>query len=93
MSLLQEMETHGLADCEFNRRLTRIDRLINLHLPNFNMQQEDEFYKDYEENDSIYEPLTAEQAKTDEYFNYWCSQWDDSRSELFYLLKKINSHA
>jgi hypothetical protein len=93
MSLLHEMEQFGLADCEFNRRLTRIHRLINLHLPNFNMQQEDEFYKDYLDDDSTYEPITAEQAKKDEYFIYWCSQWDDSRSELFYLLKKINSHA
>ena len=26
MSLLQEMETHGLADCEFNRRLISITK-------------------------------------------------------------------
>jgi hypothetical protein len=26
MSLLQEMETHGLADCEFNRKLISITK-------------------------------------------------------------------
>ena len=44
MSLLQEMETHGLADCEFNRRLwkndRRIKRLLNIYLPVFNDHQE-----------------------------------------------------
>lgn len=27
MSLLQEMESHGLADCEFNRMLIEIDEV------------------------------------------------------------------
>jgi hypothetical protein len=28
MSLLQEMETHGLADCEFNRKIQVIEKSL-----------------------------------------------------------------
>ena len=88
MSLLQEMETHGLADCEFNRRLwkndRRIKRLLNIYLPVFNDQQEIE--RDEHEQT---EPLTAEQAQIDGDFIYWCSLWDDRRRELYELLKGL----
>jgi hypothetical protein len=88
MSLLQEIETHGLADCEFNRRLwkndRRIKRLLNIYLPVFNDQQEIE-RDEYEQT----EPLTAEQAQIDGDFIYWCSLWDDRRKELNELLKGL----
>ena len=88
MSLLQEMETHGLADCEFNRRLwkndRRIKRLLDIYLPVFNDHQEIE-RDEYEQT----EPLTAEQAQTDGDFIYWCSLWDDRRRELNELLKGL----
>jgi len=88
MSLLQEIETHGLADCEFNRTLIkndrRIKRLLNIYLPVFNDHQEIE-RDEYEQT----EPLTAEQAQTNGDFIYWCSLWDDSRNELFNLLKGV----
>ena len=88
MSLLQEMETHGLADCEFNRRLwkndRRIKRLLNIYLPVFNDHQEIE-RDEYEQT----EPLTAEQAQIDGDFIYWCSLWDDRRRELYELLKGL----
>ena len=86
MSLLQEMETHGLANCEFNRTLLkndrRIKRLLDIYLPVFNDHQEIE--RDEHEQT---EPLTAEQAQIDGDFIYWCSLWDDRRRELFNLLK------
>ena len=88
MSLLQEMETHGLADCEFNRTLLkndrRIKRLLNIYLPVFNDHQEIE-RDEYEQT----EPLTAEQAQIDGDFIYWCSLWDDRRKELYELLKGL----
>jgi hypothetical protein len=88
MSLLQEMETHGLADCEFNRTLIkndrRIKRLLNIYLPVFNDHQEIE--RDESEQT---EPLTAEQAQIDGDFIYWCSLWDDRRRELYELLKGL----
>jgi hypothetical protein len=94
MSLLQEMESHGLADCEYNRRLLKIDarikRLINIHLPNFNAQMEDDWESDWEsEHNTDYIPLTAEQAQNSGDFIYWCNLWDDSRNELFNLLKGV----
>lgn len=94
MSLLQEMESHGLADCEYNRKLlksdARIKRLINIHLPNFNAQMEDDWESDWEsEHNTDYEPLTATQAQNSGDFIYWCSLWDDSRDELFNLLKGV----
>lgn len=94
MSLLQEIETHGLADCEFNRKLLkndrRIKRLINIHLENFNAQEEDFWLSGYEENcEGDYVPLTAEQAETNGDFIYWCSLWDDRRRELYELLKGL----
>ena len=88
MSLLQEMETHGLADCEFNRTLIkndrRIKRLLDIYLPVFNDHQEIE-RDEYEQT----EPLTAEQAQIDGDFIYWCSLWDDRRRELNELLKGL----
>jgi hypothetical protein len=88
MSLLQEIETHGLADCEFNRRLwkndRRIKRLLDIYLPVFNDHQEIE-RDEYEQT----EPLTAEQAQIDGDFIYWCSLWDDRRKELNELLKGL----
>lgn len=88
MSLLQEIETHGLADCEFNRRLLknnrRIKRLLDIYLPVFNDHQEIE-RDEYEQT----EPLTAEQAQIDGDFIYWCSLWDDRRKELYELLKGL----
>lgn len=88
MSLLQEMETHGLADCDFNRTLIkndrRIKRLLNIYLPVFNDHQEIE--RDEHEQTK---PLTAEQAQTDGDFIYWCSLWDDRRKELNELLKGL----
>jgi hypothetical protein len=90
MSLLQEMESHGLADCEYNRKLlksdARIKRLINIHLPNFNAQMEDDWET---QHNTDYIPLTAEQARDSGDFIYWCSLWDDSRNELFNLLKGV----
>jgi len=92
MSLLQEMETHGLADCEFNRTLLkndrRIKRLINIHLPNFNAQEEDFWDSDYE-GEGDYIQLTAEQAQDSGDFIHWCSLWDDRRRELNELLKGL----
>ena len=88
MSLLQEMETHGLANCEFNRTLLkndrRIKRLLDIYLPVFNDHQEIE--RDEHEQT---EPLTAEQAQIDGDFIYWCSLWDDRRRELNELLKGL----
>ena len=88
MSLLQEIETHGLANCEFNRTLLkndrRIKRLLDIYLPVFNDHQEIE--RDEHEQT---EPLTAEQAQIDGDFIYWCSLWDDRRRELFNLLKGV----
>lgn len=88
MSLLQEIETHGLADCNFNRRLLknnrRIKRLLDIYLPLFNDQQEIE--RDGHEQT---EPLTAEQAQIDGDFIYWCSLWHDRRRELYELLKGL----
>lgn len=94
MSLLQEMEQFGLADCEYNRKLlksdARIKRLINIHLPNFNAQMQDDWESDWEsEHNTDYEPLTATQARNSGDFIYWCSLWDDSRDELFNLLKGV----
>jgi hypothetical protein len=88
MSLLQEIETHGLADCEFNHTLIkndrRIKRLLDIYLPVFNDHQEIE-RDEYEQT----EPLTAEQAQIDGDFIYWCSLWDDRRRELNELLKGL----
>ena len=88
MSLLQEIETHGLANCEFNRTLLkndrRIKRLLDIYLPVFNDHQEIE--RDEHEQT---EPLTAEQAQIDGDFIYWCSLWDDRRRELYELLKGL----
>ena len=88
MSLLQEIEKFGLADCEFNRRLwkndRRIKRLLNIYLPVFNDHQEIE--RDEHEQT---EPLTAEQAQIDGDFIYWCSLWNDRRRELNELLKGL----
>jgi hypothetical protein len=86
MSLLQEMETHGLADCDFNRTLIkrRIKRLLDIYLPVFNDYQEIE-RDEYEQT----EPLTAEQAQINGFFIYWCSLWDDRRRELNELLKGL----
>ena len=88
MSLLQEIETHGLANCEFNRTLLkndrRIKRLLDIYLPVFNDHQEIE--RDEHEQT---EPLTAEQAQIDGDFIYWCSLWDDRRKELYELLKGL----
>jgi hypothetical protein len=88
MSLLQEIETHGLANCEFNRTLLknnrRIKRLLDIYLPVFNDHQEIE-RDEYEQT----EPLTAEQAQIDGDFIYWCSLWDDRRRELNELLKGL----
>jgi len=88
MSLLQEIETHGLADCEFNRTLIkndrRIKRLLDIYLPVFNDHQEIE-RDEYEQT----EPLTAEQAQIDGDFIYWCGLWDDRRRELNELLKGL----
>lgn len=88
MSLLQEIETHGLADCEFNRTLLkndrRIKRLLDIYLPVFNDHQEIE--RDEHEQT---EPLTAEQAQIDGDFIYWCGLWDDRRRELYELLKGL----
>lgn len=88
MSLLQEIEKHGLADCNFNRTLLknnrRIKRLLDIFLPVFNDHQEIE--RDEHEQT---EPLTAEQAQIDGDFIYWCSLWDDRRRELYELLKGL----
>jgi hypothetical protein len=88
MSLLQEIEKFGLADCKFNRRLwkndRRIKRLLDIYLPVFNDHQEIE-RDEYEQT----EPLTAEQAQIDGDFIYWCSLWDDRRRELYELLKGL----
>ena len=86
MSLLQEMEKFGLADCEFNRQLIRnerrINRLMSIYLPVFNDQFEDE-----------YEPLTSEQAQKDGYFYYWLREWGDMdrRGELYDLLSPLRT--
>jgi hypothetical protein len=85
MSLLQEMEKFGLADCAFNRQLIRnerrLTRLINIYLPVFNDQQEHEGDLDM--------CLTKEQATKSFHFWYWCETWGDSgrRGELADLLR------
>jgi hypothetical protein len=84
MSLLQEMEHFGLADCEFNRQLIRnkrrINRLMAIYLPVFNDQFEDE-------------PLTSEQAQKDGFFYYWLREWGDMdrRGELYDLLLPLRT--
>ena len=83
MSLLQEIETYGLADCEFNRQLIKIDRRINrllkIYLPVFNDHQtiEGDYCK----------PLNESQARESGFFIHWCGLWDDRRRELSQLLK------
>jgi hypothetical protein len=81
MSLLQEMEKYGLADCEFNRNLTRINRLIKIYLPIFNEQQIMEGDEDL--------CITIEQAPSSSVFINWLRQCDDRRSELYYLLMRV----
>lgn len=81
MSLLQEMEKHGLAACEFNRILTRIDRLIKIYLPIFNEQQIMEGDEEF--------CITIENAPSNSVFINWLRQCDDGRSELYYLLTKV----
>lgn len=70
MSLLQEIEKHGLADCEFNRKLTK-DRFdyylefmaMRLEDPDFSMLygvgEYDKWYSDY------MKMLTDERVKTE----------------------------
>ena len=83
MSLLQEIETHGLSNCEFNRTLLkndrRIKRLLDIYLPMFNDHQtiEGDYCK----------PLNESQARESGFFIYWCGLWDDRRRELSQLLK------
>ena len=83
MSLLQEIKTHGLANCEFNRTLLkndrRIKRLLDIYLPMFNDHQtiEGDYCK----------PLNESQARESGFFIYWCGLWDDRRRELSQLLK------
>ena len=74
MSLLQEMETHGLADCEFNRKLPLIDLLVEHDLECFYnrsfKQQEQalanmfyENYRTYDQKDlsDLYFDLTGKE--------------------------------
>ena len=83
MSLLQEIETHGLSNCEFNRTLLkndrRIKRLLDIYLPVFNDHQTIE--GDY------CEPLNESQARESGFFIHWCELWDDRRRELSQLLQ------
>jgi len=67
MSLLQEIETHGLADCEFNRNMDRFDYYLDfmamrLDDPNFRLlygiNDFDKWYQDY------IKMLTEERDKT-----------------------------
>lgn len=65
MSLLQEMEQHGLADCEFNNRMSHFDNVIfpcainfiDRHAkPSINPTQIIlEIFNTYEENNTHYE--------------------------------------
>ena len=90
MSLLQEMEKFGLADCEFNRQLIRnerrINRLMAIYLPVFNDLFQDEYGDEYE-------PLTSEQAQKDGFFYYWLREWGDMdrRGELYDLLSPLRT--
>lgn len=65
MSLLQEMEQHGLADCDFNRKIWHFDTVIFPRAidfidrnakPSVNPTQVIlEIFNAYEDNDSHYE--------------------------------------
>jgi hypothetical protein len=87
MSLLQEMQHFGLADCESNRHLIhkerRIKRLIATILPVFNDHQEIE--GDY---DLV---MNAERAEKSAYFLHWLEIWSDigRRGELANLIKEL----
>jgi hypothetical protein len=87
MSLLQEIEKYGLADCEFNWQLIRnerrINRLISIYLPVFNDHQELE--GDY---DLI---MDSNRAQNSAYFLYWLDTWSDEgrRGELAELLRGL----
>lgn len=90
MSLLQEIEIFGLADCEFNRQLSKIDRRINrllkIYLPVFNDHLWAFVFCETIEGDFC-EPLNEEQARESGFFIHWCGLWDDRRRELSQLLK------
>jgi len=67
MSLLQEIEKYGLADCEFNRNMDRFDYYLDfmamrLDDPNFRLlygiNDFDKWYQDY------IKMLTEERDKT-----------------------------
>jgi len=73
MSLLQEVEKHGLADCEFNRKNLLREKLVNFDLDCFyNNSQENQkriltnlFYEQYrfyseQELDDLLFGLTGE---------------------------------
>ena len=85
MSLLQEMEKFGLADCEFNRQLIkqerRIQRLMAVCLPVFNDHQRIEG-----DHDLV---MNAEQAEKSPFFLHWLGVWSDvgRRGELADLLR------
>ena len=68
MSLLQEIEKYGLADCEFNRNMDRFDYYLDfmamrLDDPNFRLMYGindfDKWYQDY------IKMLTIERDKTE----------------------------
>lgn len=84
MSLLQEMEKFGLADCEFNRQLIhnerRLNRLMSIYLPVFK-----DHYAELEH-------LTETEAQSHTLFLYWLNEWSDMdrRGELFSLILSFN---
>jgi len=81
MSLLQEMQQYGLADCKFNRKLI----LLNHFVAVFNEQQQIE--------DDEPHIITIEQAETDGHFLYWLNVWSDDylRSKLLGYLTENNA--
>jgi hypothetical protein len=75
MSLLQEIEQHGLADCEFNRKNT----LLTYWLFVFNEQMSD--------GDDGWEELDFDDAPSNLHFRHWLATWkEDSRGKLLSLI-------
>jgi hypothetical protein len=89
MSLLQEMEKFGLADCAFNRAILanngRFLYLLDLWVSVYNEHQT------IEGDDDLC--LTPQAAIDSPDFLYWCNVWnEDSRGNLAFMLEQLKEN-
>jgi hypothetical protein len=78
MSLLQEIEQHGLADCVFNRKNT----LLTYWLFVFNEQMSN--------GDDDWQELDFDDAPSNLHFRLWLATWgEDSRGKLLNLILDV----